>query len=287
MKSDDSDARREQPLDTALPPAAQQPHRLAQATGDSPEPATRGETAERSEALVGVSALADAQSAAIGIRLRLAQHIKLHALSVLTGKSVSDLMDRALDDVEPSGPTVARDANLPSCHLDLVASPHHTKGVFIGVSPEVSVAPVWGRPATAKADSDAWPHGLATGQRRGQLVADLEARQSQERRIRALEERVERLTEVQLGAGATFGEVRKLIERGQAKLVVMANDLDPEDVLSHIPLLCEEKGVPFAYVARARNQMLPGVGVLKHVVVKGIHGPHAPEAIPKSLEGPL
>lgn len=44
-------------------------------------------------------------------------------------------------------------------------------------------------------------------------------------------------------------EVTKIIERGQAKLVVMAGDITPEEVLAHIPLLCEEKGVPYTYVA--------------------------------------
>lgn len=43
-------------------------------------------------------------------------------------------------------------------------------------------------------------------------------------------------------------EVTKLIERGVAKLVVMAQDTTPEEVLAHIPLLCEEKGVPYTYV---------------------------------------
>jgi len=43
-------------------------------------------------------------------------------------------------------------------------------------------------------------------------------------------------------------EVTKVIERGQAKLVVMAVDTTPEEVLAHIPLLCEEKGIPYSYV---------------------------------------
>lgn len=43
-------------------------------------------------------------------------------------------------------------------------------------------------------------------------------------------------------------EVTKLIERGQAKLIVMAQDIQPEEVLAHIPLLCEEKGIPYTYV---------------------------------------
>jgi large subunit ribosomal protein L7Ae len=43
-------------------------------------------------------------------------------------------------------------------------------------------------------------------------------------------------------------EVTKLIERSQAKFVVMAEDIQPEEILAHIPILCEEKNIPFAYV---------------------------------------
>jgi len=43
-------------------------------------------------------------------------------------------------------------------------------------------------------------------------------------------------------------EVTKAVERGQAKLVIMAQDVDPEEVLLHIPYLCEEKDVPYSYV---------------------------------------
>jgi len=43
-------------------------------------------------------------------------------------------------------------------------------------------------------------------------------------------------------------EVTKQAERKQAKLVVMATDVSPEEILAHVPLLCEEKEVPYAYV---------------------------------------
>ena len=43
-------------------------------------------------------------------------------------------------------------------------------------------------------------------------------------------------------------ETTKQVERGQAKLVVMAEDVTPEEVLAHMPLLCEEKNIPYAYV---------------------------------------
>jgi len=49
-----------------------------------------------------------------------------------------------------------------------------------------------------------------------------------------------------IGKGAN--EATKHVERGQAKLVVMAEDVSPEEILAHMPLLCEEKKIPYTYV---------------------------------------
>ncbi|HLC75170.1 MAG TPA: ribosomal L7Ae/L30e/S12e/Gadd45 family protein [Candidatus Nanoarchaeia archaeon] len=38
-------------------------------------------------------------------------------------------------------------------------------------------------------------------------------------------------------------EVTKAIERGHAKLVVVAQDITPKEIVMHIPLLAKEKGV--------------------------------------------
>lgn len=43
-------------------------------------------------------------------------------------------------------------------------------------------------------------------------------------------------------------EATKQVERGQAKLVVMAEDITPEEILAHMPVLCEEKNIPYTYV---------------------------------------
>ncbi|MDH7506775.1 MAG: 50S ribosomal protein L7Ae [Candidatus Thermoplasmatota archaeon] len=43
-------------------------------------------------------------------------------------------------------------------------------------------------------------------------------------------------------------ETTKQVERGQAKLVVMAEDVSPEEILAHMPILCEEKNIPYTYV---------------------------------------
>jgi len=38
-------------------------------------------------------------------------------------------------------------------------------------------------------------------------------------------------------------EVTKAIERGTAKLVAYAADVDPKEIVQHIPILCKEKGI--------------------------------------------
>ena len=43
-------------------------------------------------------------------------------------------------------------------------------------------------------------------------------------------------------------EVTKAIEKGKAKLVVVAQDVSPPEVIMHIPLLAKEKGIAVAGV---------------------------------------
>ncbi len=43
-------------------------------------------------------------------------------------------------------------------------------------------------------------------------------------------------------------EVTKAAERGTAKFIIMAEDVNPPELLAHIPLICAEKGIPFGYV---------------------------------------
>jgi len=39
-------------------------------------------------------------------------------------------------------------------------------------------------------------------------------------------------------------EATKAIEKGNAKLVAYAKDVNPKEIVMHLPLLCKEKGVP-------------------------------------------
>jgi len=44
-------------------------------------------------------------------------------------------------------------------------------------------------------------------------------------------------------------EVTKTVERGDAKFVIIAEDVNPPEIVAHLPLLCEEKSIPYGYVA--------------------------------------
>ena len=43
-------------------------------------------------------------------------------------------------------------------------------------------------------------------------------------------------------------EVTKAIERGTAKLVVYASDVDPKEIVQHLSILCKEKSIPCSEV---------------------------------------
>ena len=43
-------------------------------------------------------------------------------------------------------------------------------------------------------------------------------------------------------------ETVKAVRKGQEGMVIIAADISPIDVLSHLPLLCEDKGIPYMYV---------------------------------------
>ncbi|MFQ5997747.1 MAG: 50S ribosomal protein L7Ae [Candidatus Bathyarchaeia archaeon] len=43
-------------------------------------------------------------------------------------------------------------------------------------------------------------------------------------------------------------ETTKAVERGIAKLVLVAEDVEPPEVVAHLPLLCEERKIPYVYV---------------------------------------
>ncbi|MBU2576172.1 MAG: ribosomal L7Ae/L30e/S12e/Gadd45 family protein [Nanoarchaeota archaeon] len=55
-------------------------------------------------------------------------------------------------------------------------------------------------------------------------------------------------------------EVTKAVERGIAKLVIVASDIDPKELTQHLPILCKEKGIKFVEVD-SREKLGISVGI--------------------------
>ncbi|MFH1522155.1 MAG: ribosomal L7Ae/L30e/S12e/Gadd45 family protein [archaeon] len=72
-------------------------------------------------------------------------------------------------------------------------------------------------------------------------------------------------------------EVTKCVERGVAKLVVVASDVDPKELTQHLPILCKEKGIKFA---KADSREKLGISV-------GINRPTAAVAVVEAGEAQL
>lgn len=43
-------------------------------------------------------------------------------------------------------------------------------------------------------------------------------------------------------------ETTKAIERKKAKIVIIAQDVNPPEITMHLPVLCKEQGIPVAFV---------------------------------------
>lgn len=70
-------------------------------------------------------------------------------------------------------------------------------------------------------------------------------------------------------------EVTKSIERNMAALVLIAEDVEPEEVVMHLPTLCEQKKIAFVYVPTKQD--------IGNAV--GINVPCAAVSIEKAGEG--
>lgn len=48
-------------------------------------------------------------------------------------------------------------------------------------------------------------------------------------------------------------ECTKAIERGKAKLVIIAHDTSPKEIIMHLPILCKEKNIPNCFVSSKKE----------------------------------
>jgi large subunit ribosomal protein L7Ae len=55
-------------------------------------------------------------------------------------------------------------------------------------------------------------------------------------------------------------ETTKAVERGLAKLVVIAEDVQPPEVVAHLPLLSDERKIPYVFVP-SKEQIGSAIGI--------------------------
>lgn len=55
-------------------------------------------------------------------------------------------------------------------------------------------------------------------------------------------------------------ETTKTIERGVSKLVVIAEDVEPPEVVAHLPILCEERNSAYVFVP-SKQQLGQALGI--------------------------
>jgi large subunit ribosomal protein L7Ae len=55
-------------------------------------------------------------------------------------------------------------------------------------------------------------------------------------------------------------EATKAVERAIAKLVVIAEDVEPPEVIAHLPLLCDERKIPYVFVP-SKEQIGTALGI--------------------------
>jgi len=71
----------------------------------------------------------------------------------------------------------------------------------------------------------------------------------------------------QLRKGAN--EATKTLNRGVSELIVMAADTEPLEIILHLPLLCEDKNVPYVFV-RSKAALGRACGVTRPVIACSI-----------------
>ena len=71
----------------------------------------------------------------------------------------------------------------------------------------------------------------------------------------------------QLKKGAN--EATKTLNRGVAELIIMAGDCNPIEIVLHLPLLCEDKNVPYIFVP-SKSALGRAAGVSRNVIAVSI-----------------
>lgn len=67
-------------------------------------------------------------------------------------------------------------------------------------------------------------------------------------------------------------ETTKAIEKSAAQVVVIAEDVDPEEIVMHLPALCDEKKVPYIFVP-SKQELGRSAGIDKAMAAAAVVEP--------------
>ena len=84
----------------------------------------------------------------------------------------------------------------------------------------------------------------------------------------------------QLRKGAN--EATKTLNRGISEFIVMAADAEPLEILLHLPLLCEDKNVPYVFVP-SKTALGRACGVSRPVIAVSVTTNEASELKPQII----
>jgi len=77
-------------------------------------------------------------------------------------------------------------------------------------------------------------------------------------------------------------ETTKIVERGLAKLVYISEDVEPEEIVAHLPPLCEEKKTPYIYV-KSKKALGAACGIEVSAAAAAIVDPGSAEDLVKEI----
>lgn len=78
-------------------------------------------------------------------------------------------------------------------------------------------------------------------------------------------------------------EATKTLNRGTSELIVLAADTSPLAILLHLPLLCEDKNVPYVYVP-SKTALGRACGVSRSVIAASITSNESSDLMPQIRE---
>ncbi|KAI7898902.1 ribonucleoprotein-associated protein [Cokeromyces recurvatus] len=84
----------------------------------------------------------------------------------------------------------------------------------------------------------------------------------------------------QLKKGAN--EATKTLNRGISEFIIMAADTEPLEILLHLPLLCEDKNVPYVFVP-SKTALGRACGVSRSVIAASVTTNEASDLKPQIL----